>query len=54
LTFGGGQPKTEKDSSATTAALKPAYIAVSLPKPPEKVSSNDAANSILKVRLEQL
>ncbi|XP_061372240.1 SAC3 family protein A isoform X5 [Gastrolobium bilobum] len=46
LTF--GQPKTEKDSSTTSTAPKPAYIAVSLPKPIEKVSSNDAANSILK------
>lgn len=51
LTF--GQPKTEKDSSTTSGALKPAYIAVSLPKPTEKVSSNDAANSILKVGFGQ-
>ncbi|CAL0320640.1 unnamed protein product [Lupinus luteus] len=43
-----GQPKTEKDSSTTSAAQKPAYIAVSLPKPTEKVSSGDDANSILK------
>ncbi|WJX15480.1 hypothetical protein P8452_05619 [Trifolium repens] len=46
LTF--EQPKIEKDSSTSSATLKPAYIAVSLPKPTEKVSSNDAANSILK------
>ncbi|KAL2323874.1 hypothetical protein Fmac_022932 [Flemingia macrophylla] len=46
LTF--GQPKAEKDNSITSSAPKPAYIAVSLPKPTEKVSSNDAANSILK------
>ncbi|KAK7343261.1 hypothetical protein VNO77_11874 [Canavalia gladiata] len=46
LTF--GQPKAEKDSSTTNSTIKPAYIAVSLPKPTEKVSSNDAANSILK------
>ncbi|CAJ1977744.1 unnamed protein product [Sphenostylis stenocarpa] len=46
LTF--GQPKVEKDSSTISSAPKPAYIAVSLPKPTEKVSSNDAANSILK------
>ncbi|XP_068492907.1 SAC3 family protein A isoform X1 [Phaseolus vulgaris] len=46
LTF--GQPKAEKDSSSTGSAPKPVYIAVSLPKPTEKVSSNDAANSILK------
>jgi len=51
LTF--GQPKAEKDSSSTGSAPKPVYIAVSLPKPTEKVSSNDAANSILKVILEQ-
>ncbi|KAK7310285.1 hypothetical protein RJT34_07698 [Clitoria ternatea] len=43
-----GQPKTDKDSSTTSSAPKPAYIAVSLPKPTEKVSSDDAANSILK------
>lgn len=43
------QPKTEKDSSTSSVTLKPAYIAVSLTKPTEKVSSNDAANSILKV-----
>ncbi|XP_020235314.1 SAC3 family protein A isoform X2 [Cajanus cajan] len=43
-----GQPKAEKDSSTTSSAPKPAYIAVSLPKPTENVSSNDAANSILK------
>ncbi|XP_027938422.1 SAC3 family protein A isoform X2 [Vigna unguiculata] len=42
------QPKAEKDGSSTVSAPKPAYIAVSLPKPAEKVSSNDAANSILK------
>ncbi|KOM36548.1 hypothetical protein LR48_Vigan02g269800 [Vigna angularis] len=46
LTF--GQPKAEKDGSSTGSAPKPVYIAVSLPKPAEKVSSNDAANSILK------
>jgi len=51
LTF--GQPKAEKDGSSTVSAPKPAYIAVSLPKPAEKVSSNDAANSILKVILGQ-
>jgi len=47
LTF--EQPKPEKDSSTSSAALKPAYIAVSMTKPTEKLSSNDAANSILKV-----
>lgn len=46
-----GQPKTEKDSSTTSETLKPAYISVSLPKPTEKASSDDAANSILKVRV---
>lgn len=49
-----GLPKTEKDSSTNSAASKPAYISVSLPKPTEKVPSNDAVNSILKVRLQQL
>ncbi|KAF7811400.1 SAC3 family protein A isoform X1 [Senna tora] len=43
-----GLPKTEKDSSTNSAAPKPAYISVSLPKPTEKVPSNDAVNSILK------
>lgn len=52
LTF--GQPKAEKDSSTTSSVPKPAYIAVSLPKPSEKVSSNDAANSILKVSLKTI
>ncbi|KAG8645159.1 SAC3 family protein A isoform X2 [Manihot esculenta] len=45
-----GLSKTDKDSSATSAgAAKPAYIAVSMPKPNDKVSSNDAADSILKI-----
>lgn len=48
LTF--GFPKTDKDSSTTGAAAKPAYISVS-PMPDEKVLSNSAADSILKVRL---
>ncbi|KAJ9175615.1 hypothetical protein P3X46_014156 [Hevea brasiliensis] len=43
-----GLSKTDKDSSATGAAAKPAYIAVSMPKPNDKVLSNDAADSILK------
>ncbi|GAV77256.1 SAC3_GANP domain-containing protein [Cephalotus follicularis] len=37
-----GLPKTDKDSSTTSVAAKPAYISVSVPKP------NDAASSILK------
>ncbi|XP_062154759.1 SAC3 family protein A isoform X2 [Alnus glutinosa] len=45
LTF--GFPKTDKDSSTTGAAAKPAYISVS-PMPDEKVLSNSAADSILK------
>lgn len=49
LTF--GLPKTDKDSSTAGAAVKPAYISVSQPKANEKVSSNDAADSMLKVRL---
>uniref|UniRef100_A0A5B7APU7 PCI domain-containing protein n=1 Tax=Davidia involucrata TaxID=16924 RepID=A0A5B7APU7_DAVIN len=43
-----GLPKTEKDSSTTSAAAKPMYISVSLLKPNDKVSSHDVANSILK------
>nr|POE45791.1 sac3 family protein a [Quercus suber] len=46
LTF--GLPKTDKDSSTAGAAVKPAYISVSQPKANEKVSSNDAADSMLK------
>ncbi|KAI4351370.1 hypothetical protein L6164_005742 [Bauhinia variegata] len=46
LTF--GLPKTNRDSSTTSVSPKPAYISVSLPKPTEKVSSNDAASSIIK------
>ncbi|XP_012073414.1 SAC3 family protein A isoform X2 [Jatropha curcas] len=44
-----GLSKPEKDGSAiATAVAKPAYIAVSMPKPNDKVLSNDAADSILK------
>ncbi|CAK9155090.1 unnamed protein product [Ilex paraguariensis] len=46
-----GLPKTDRDNSATSAATKPAYISVSLPKPNDKVSSHDAADSILKMHL---
>lgn len=46
-----GLPKTDKDSSTMAAAAKPAYISVSLPIPNQKVMSNDAADSILKVFL---
>ncbi|KAF3972591.1 hypothetical protein CMV_003914 [Castanea mollissima] len=46
LTF--GLPKTDKDSSTTGAAVKPAYISISQPKANEKVLSNDAADSMLK------
>jgi hypothetical protein len=49
LTFGFS--KTDKDSSTTSAAAKPAYISVNVsPMPDEKVLSNSAADSILKVR----
>ncbi|XP_059628206.1 SAC3 family protein A isoform X2 [Cornus florida] len=41
-------PKTDKDSSTTSATAKPAYISVSMPKPIDKVSSHDAADSLLK------
>ncbi|XP_058098979.1 SAC3 family protein A isoform X4 [Magnolia sinica] len=40
-----GMPKTDKDSSTTDAALKPAYISVSMPKSNNKVLSHDAADS---------
>ncbi|CAH9065434.1 unnamed protein product [Cuscuta europaea] len=40
-------PKTDKDSSTTTAATKPAYVGVSLPKQNEKASSQ-ATDSVLK------
>lgn len=46
-----GLSKTDKDGSTTSAAAKPAYISVSMPKPNDKVLTNDAADSILKVRL---
>ena len=49
LTF--GLPKIDKDSSTIGAAAKPAYISVSQPKANEKVSSNDVADSMFKVRL---
>lgn len=45
LTF--GITKTEKDSSTISAAARPAYISVSLPKPNE--NSSTGADSILKV-----
>ncbi|VFQ62895.1 unnamed protein product [Cuscuta campestris] len=40
-------PKIDKDSSTTTAAAKPAYVSVSLPKQNENVSSQ-TTDSILK------
>ncbi|GAB4836517.1 hypothetical protein Ancab_001429 [Ancistrocladus abbreviatus] len=43
-----GLPKTNKDSSATTTAAKPAYVSVSFPKSNEKVLSTDASDSVLK------
>ncbi|XP_050119821.1 SAC3 family protein A-like isoform X1 [Malus sylvestris] len=43
-----GLPKTDKDSCTTTAAAKPAYISVSLPKPVDKVTSSATADSLLK------
>ncbi|CAL5365737.1 unnamed protein product [Camellia sinensis] len=43
-----GLPKTNKDSSTTSTAAKPAYISVSLPKPNDKELSHDAADSMLK------
>ncbi|XP_042508047.1 SAC3 family protein A-like isoform X2 [Macadamia integrifolia] len=46
--LGLGLPKTDKDSSTTNAATKPAYIGVSMPKPTNKVPSHDDADSMLK------
>ncbi|PON91508.1 SAC3/GANP/THP [Trema orientale] len=43
-----GLAKTDRDSSTTVAAAKPAYISVSLPKPDDKVTSSAGADSILK------
>ncbi|CAN6565691.1 unnamed protein product [Malus baccata var. baccata] len=43
-----GLPKSDNDSYTTTAAAKPAYISVSLPKPVEKVTSSATADSLLK------
>ncbi|XVF75446.1 hypothetical protein PTKIN_Ptkin13bG0189600 [Pterospermum kingtungense] len=43
-----GLPKLDKDVPNNSAVVKPAYISVSLPKPSEKVLSNDAADSVLK------
>ncbi|XP_015877075.3 SAC3 family protein A isoform X2 [Ziziphus jujuba] len=46
LTF--GITKTDKDSSTISAAAKPAYVSVSLPKPNEKTPSSTGADSMLK------
>lgn len=43
-----GLPKTDNSSTIASAA-KPAYVSVSQRKPHDKVSSHDAADSILKV-----
>ncbi|KAI9389459.1 hypothetical protein POPTR_008G047700v4 [Populus trichocarpa] len=43
-----GLSKTDKDGPTNSAAAKPAYISVSMPKPNDKVLSNDATNSMLK------
>ncbi|WCJ19445.1 SAC3/GANP/Nin1/mts3/eIF-3 p25 family [Euphorbia peplus] len=43
-----GLSKTDKDVTGTNVVAKPAYIAVSMPKPNDQASSNDAADSILK------
>ncbi|XP_043701019.1 SAC3 family protein A-like isoform X7 [Telopea speciosissima] len=42
-------PKTDKDSSTTNAATKPAYIGVSMPKSNNKVPSHEDADSMLKM-----
>jgi hypothetical protein len=46
-----GLSKTDKDGPTNSAAAKPAYISVSMPKPNDKVLSIDATNSMLKVIL---
>ncbi|XP_038679907.1 SAC3 family protein A-like isoform X1 [Tripterygium wilfordii] len=43
-----GLPKSDKDSYTASATVKPAYISVSLPKPNDSVSSNDAVNGVIK------
>ncbi|XP_010253399.1 PREDICTED: SAC3 family protein A isoform X2 [Nelumbo nucifera] len=43
-----GLPRTDKDSSTTNAAAKPAYISISMPKHNNKVPSNEVADSVLK------
>ncbi|XP_052187850.1 SAC3 family protein A isoform X2 [Diospyros lotus] len=43
-----GITKTNKDSSATSAAAKPAYVAVTMPTINDKILSHDGAESILK------
>ncbi|KAJ6717791.1 LEUKOCYTE RECEPTOR CLUSTER MEMBER 8 [Salix purpurea] len=43
-----GLSKTDKDGFTTDAAAKPAYISVSMPKPNNKVLSNDTTISMLK------
>ncbi|KAF9674811.1 hypothetical protein SADUNF_Sadunf10G0165800 [Salix dunnii] len=43
-----GLSKTDKDGSMTDAAAKPAYISISMPKPNNKVLSNDTTISMLK------
>lgn len=48
--LGLGLAKTDKASSGSSAATKPAYVSVSLPNPNDKVLSNDASDSALKVR----
>lgn len=49
--LGLGLAKTDKAGSGTSTATKPAYISVSLPNPSDKVLSNDASDTALKVRL---
>lgn len=48
--FALGFPPTNRDSSTSSAAAKPAYISVSLPKLNDKALSNDNADSTYKVR----
>ncbi|KAL3838110.1 hypothetical protein ACJIZ3_022701 [Penstemon smallii] len=43
-----GSQKSDKESSMTSAVVKPAYISVGVPTPNAKVASHDEADSMLK------
>ena len=44
-----GMPKADKESSTANAAVKPAYVSVQVPKPNNKLPSQDDADAIMKV-----